>query len=267
MVFHNQIKSNGNRVRNVRVFCLVVFFSLLSFSRALFFPPSMRYAFVFSLSLALSVLSPEKLLVFTSSHIASFLLLHSLSEYLSSHFDRFGLFSRLFSCHKSSSSFSPCFALVRSPASNSDSPALERTLRRTGRFQTFHSLGIFVRPALPFRKLPPRLEIFFDAIAIFSRSWAPSAASHPFCAATFCFGSDKERETAVFILLVHFVCRLKDEAGDEKEKERIGRAFSYQCFSSSEDLRAGSSASTMCSACRSRVQHHHSCNCICVYMA
>ena len=176
------------------------------------------------------------------------------------------------------------------------------------------------------------------------------------CAATFCFGSDKERETAVFILLVHFVCRLRDERGEqeregegEEDWERMGsewqrvsdscgwlsraggfgaaaaiipreksgdgedekegggltvaivggcsattcislmrRAWNGDasiprdtaspapvpcsrpaaiCFSSSEDLRAGSSASTMCSACRSRVQHHHSCNCICVYMA
>ena len=229
----------------------------------------MRYAFVFffSLSRSLSLVTGKA----SCFHVLPYRLFPSLtlSRSISLHTSIALVSSLSLACHKSSSSssFSPCFALVRSPASNSDSPALERTLRRTGRFQTFHSLGIFVRPALPFRKLPPRLEIFFDAIAIFSRSWAPSAASHPFCAATFCFGSDKERETAVFILLVHFVCRLKDEAGDEKEKERIGRAFSYQCFSSSEDLRAGSSASTMCSACRSRVQHHHSCNCICVYMA
>ena len=227
----------------------------------------MRYAFVFfSLSLALSVLSPEKLLVFTSSHIASFLLSLSLGVSL---FTLRSLWSLLSLVLLSQELFF-LFAVLRSRALSCFELRLTcsgKDLRRTGRFQTFHSLGIFVRPALPFRKLPPRLEIFFDAIAIFSRSWAPSAASHPFCAATFCFGSDKERETAVFILLVHFVCRLKDEAGDEKEKERIGRAFSYQCFSSSEDLRAGSSASTMCSACRSRVQHHHSCNCICVYMA
>ena len=82
MVFHNQIKSNGNRERNVRVFCLVFFFSLLSFSRALFFPPSMRYAFVF---LSLSLSRSLSLVTGTAScfHVLPYRLFPSLTLSLS----------------------------------------------------------------------------------------------------------------------------------------------------------------------------------------
>ena len=120
--------------------------------------------FSLSLSLALSVLSPEQLLVFTSSHIASFLLSLSLSLGVSL-FTLRSLWSLLSLVLFVTRARFFLFAVLRSRALSCFErrrTALERTLRRrTGRFQTFHSLGIFVRPALPFRKLPPRLEKFF----------------------------------------------------------------------------------------------------------